>query len=219
MPLECCSSSPEFHGCDLTSVTSLLHDWNYNAELEASAAATVELYGNLFNSSFRIGERPMLRPQERTAAAVAAMRNQAVQCTGAALLHGDVHPGNAVLREHNGEHEAVLLDWGRARVGSPLEDVMSWLHSLGFWEPAARRIHDMLLIEYRRASGLSDGLTPAFRSAAWLAGACNGMAGALRYHLAIAADPRCDPETRWTSSLAAGDWLRIVRRADAIWRA
>jgi hypothetical protein len=206
------------HECAVGSVSPLICQWDYDDELSQSAASTVELYGSLFQSGVRIGERPMLRPLERIAAVVTAMRKQAVEVTGAALLHGDAHPGNAVLREKNGALEAVLLDWGRARSGSPLEDVMSWIHSLGFWEPSARRIHDTLLVEYRRACGFSDDLPSSFRSAAWLAGACNAMAGALRYHLSVVADPQNAPEVRWTSSLAAADWLRIARRADAIWR-
>jgi hypothetical protein len=40
-----------------------------------------------------------------------------------------------------------LIDWARARRGSPFEDVASWLHSLGCWEPEARRRHDSLLTD------------------------------------------------------------------------
>jgi hypothetical protein len=207
------------HRCDPGRLPRCFTDWNYDQELEHSARATVRLYRDLSRSGLRVGKRPMQRPLERVAACVIAMRRQAVRYTGAALLHGDVHPGNTVMRESNGVLRAILLDWARARRGSPLEDVMSWLHSLGFWEPNARRLHDSLLVYYRRACGLSDGLTPDFRAACWLAGACNAMAGALRYHLAIAADATRDPGTRWTSSNAAADWLRIIRRADAVWTA
>jgi hypothetical protein len=207
------------HRCDLAGLSEHLTGWNYDAELARSAAKTVELYGQMFNSGFRIGQRPMLRPLERVCNAVGAIRAQTIHFSGGlSLLHGDAHPGNVVMRDQNGNREAVLLDWGRARAGSPLEDVMSWLQSLGFWEPHARRIQDCLLRDYRRACGLDDSLTPAYRSACWLAGACNGMAGALRYHLTVAADAQRDPETRRVSSMAAADWLRIVRRADAVWR-
>jgi hypothetical protein len=96
---------------------------------------------------------------------------------------------------------------------------MSWLHSLGFWEPAARRSHDLLLVRYAGASGLAAGLSPDLRAACWIVGACNAMAGALRYHLATAADEERDPVERWKASCAAGDWLRIIRRADSVWRA
>jgi aminoglycoside phosphotransferase (APT) family kinase protein len=148
------------------------------------------------------------------------MRAGAARFTGGVLLHGDVHPGNAMVRTAaGGRPQAVLLDWGRARTGSPLEDVMSWLHSLGFWEPSARRIHDTLLTRYLHARGLTDGLSSDLRAACWIAGACNAMAGALRYHLAVAADEERDPVERWKSSNAAADWLRIIRRADTVWRA
>jgi aminoglycoside phosphotransferase (APT) family kinase protein len=207
------------HGCRCSETSALADEWNYDEELAESAISTVELYGRLFTGGLRVGGRPMLRPLERICSVVTAMRAQAAAFTDRSLLHGDVHPGNAMLRAREGRIEAVLLDWGRARTGSPLEDVMSWLHSLGFWEPSARRIHDSLLSRYRQARGLPDGLSPDFRAASWIAGACNAMAGALRYHLAVASDEERDPEDRWKSSHAAADWLRIVRRADAVWRA
>jgi hypothetical protein len=113
----------------------------------------------------------------------------------------------------------VLLDWGRARVGSPLEDVASWLQSLGFWEPEARRRHDTLLRRYLVARGLPRHLGPEVRDAYWLAAASNGLAGALRYHLAVI-DGWSQPTAarRAHSVRAAADWLRVIRRADAYWR-
>ena len=206
------------HEWDVCSFSPVISDWDYDAELACSAESTVELYRSLFRSGFRVWQRPMIRPLERVARSVTALRRQAMEFTGAALLHGDTHPGNAVIRDRNGALQAVLLDWGRARLGSPLEDIMSWVHSLGFWERNARQTHDTLLLEYRRAAGLSDSLPSSFRSVAWMAGACNAMAGALRYHLAVAADPNQDDGSRRTASAAAADWLRIVRRADAICR-
>ena len=50
-----------------------------------------------------------------------------------------------MVRKSGGQHEPVLIDWARARAGSPFEDVSSWLQSLGFWEPAVKRKHDTLL--------------------------------------------------------------------------
>lgn len=126
------------HDCDVTNLAPYLGGWDYDAELSRSAVTTVELYKRFSISNFRIGSRPKVRPHERVATAVFAMRKQAIQDTGAAVLHGDTHPGNAVLRESNGGTEVVLLDWGRARLGSPLGDVLSWLHSLRVWEPNAR---------------------------------------------------------------------------------
>lgn len=206
------------HSADWKQAPDAFQEWNYDSDLSESAASTVELYGQLFASGFRVWERPMAKPLERIAESIVAIRRQVVEFTGKALLHGDVHPGNAVVRRIDGTEQAVLLDWGRARLGSPLEDVMSWLHSLGLWEPVARRVHDSLLARYNIARGSSDKLTSDFRAACWLAGACNAMAGALRYHLAVASDSGCDPQARADSSRAAADWLRIVRRADAIRR-
>jgi hypothetical protein len=100
------------HDCDVTSLRPIRARWDYGAELSHSAVATVELYRRLFISDFRIGSRPMVRPLERVATAVVAMRKYAVQGTGAAVLHGDAHPGNAVLPEANRASKIVLLDWG-----------------------------------------------------------------------------------------------------------
>jgi aminoglycoside phosphotransferase (APT) family kinase protein len=138
---------------------------------------------------------------------------------GSAVIHGDAHPGNVVLQGVPGGPRAVLLDWGRARLGSPLEDVSSWLQSLGLWEPEARRRHDTLLRRYLTGRGLPDRLDRPLRDAYWLAGACNVLAGALRYHLAIAGGwGNPGPRTRAESVRAARDCLRVVRRADACWR-
>lgn len=64
---------------------------------------------------------------------------------GKVAIHGDVHTGNVLVRRHPGGAEPVLIDWGRARGGSPLEDLSAWLQSLGYWEPQARRRHDTLI--------------------------------------------------------------------------
>jgi aminoglycoside phosphotransferase (APT) family kinase protein len=205
------------HSVDRCSATPAFGAWDYESELCASAGSTVELYGRLFREGFRIGTRPMLRTLERVREALPEMRRAVTAETGATLLHGDAHPGNAIVRRLDNA-PPVLLDWGRARIGSPLEDVCSWLHSLGFWEPQARRLHDSLLAGYQAARGFPHSLSPSFRTLCWLAGASNAMAGALRYHLSVAADADRTGEQRWSSALAAGDWLRILRRADACWR-
>ena len=132
---------------------------------------------------------------------------------GTAVIHGDLHPGNAVLRRRRGE--VVLLDWGRTRLGSPLEDVSSWLLSLGGWEPEARRRHDTLFAGYLAARGWESRLTPPLRAAYWVAGASNALAGALLHHLTIATDPRVSPLRRGVAARAAFGWGRVLRRADA----
>jgi aminoglycoside phosphotransferase (APT) family kinase protein len=119
------------------------------------------------------------------------------------------------MRRRGSGCEPVLFDWGRARVGSPLEDVSSWLQVLGRWEPEAKRRHDTLLAHYLAARGLTASLTRSLRDAYWLAGASNALAGALLYHLATSVRPDISDQERWLARVAAADWLRVVRRADA----
>jgi hypothetical protein len=122
-----------------------------------------------------------------------------------------------ILRRHRGRDEPVLLDWGRARIGSPLEDVSSWLQSLGVWEPEARRRHDTLFGWYLAARGLDRRLGRDLRVAYWLAGASNALAGALSYHLSIMVERRVSPARLTNARTAALGWLRVLRRADACW--
>jgi aminoglycoside phosphotransferase (APT) family kinase protein len=137
--------------------------------------------------------------------------------SGAVLLHGDAHSGNVAIRKRGGSLQAVLFDWGRTRIGSPLEDVSSWLQSLGYWEWQARRRHDTLLQIYLAARGLNPVLTSELRELYWLAGASNALSGALGYHLSFVNENWC-AEVRAQHALAACDWMRIIRRADACWR-
>ena len=130
------------------------------------------------------------------------------------VLHGDVHPGNVLIRRGGGTERAVLIDWGRARFGSPLEDVSSWLQSLGFWEPEAKRRHDTLLGGYLSARGYAGTLSSELRARYWLAAASNGLAGALRYHLWAAQQARTRQAQRAAAN-AARDWVRVLRRAHA----
>jgi hypothetical protein len=199
-------------------LTPALDRWDYESELDDSAWITVDLYRRLFVTGFRAGSRPMIKPLERFCEALPEIRKRLRAFGGTSVLHGDVHPGNTVIHAAGLLPRAVFIDWGRARAGAPLEDVCSWLHSLGFWEPEARRVHDRLLKTYLHARGLDARLTPSLREACWLAGGCNAMAGALRYHLEVANDPLRPEEQRSTSVLAAADWLRIIRRADDVWR-
>jgi hypothetical protein len=192
-------------------------DWDYESELVQSASLTVELFAATVLAGVALGERPMLRALERMIGMLPSMR-VALKSWGTTLLHGDVHAGNAIVRRRGGEVSAVLVDWGRARLGSPLEDVSSWLQSAGFWEPEVRRRHDTLLRSYLRARQLSDHLSPELRELYWIAAACNAMAGALRYHLSVILDSARSDDEQFRSRGALRDWLRIVRRADACWR-
>jgi aminoglycoside phosphotransferase (APT) family kinase protein len=110
----------------------------------------------------------------------------------------------------------VLLDWGRARLGSPLEDVSCWLQSLGTWEPEARRRHDSLLASYLAARGLPPRLDRALRTAYWLAGASNALSGALLHHLSVLLDDAQPEAARWPAARSARDLVRVLRQADAV---
>ena len=131
----------------------------------------------------------------------------------ASVIHGDVHSGNVLLCSRAGDLVPVLLDWGRARLGSPLEDVSSWLQSLGFWEPRARQRHDTLLRAYLAERTLSWPPTAELRHAYWVAAASNGLAGAAEWHLLRATDPSLDDDERWRAAWALRDQLRVLRRA------
>jgi aminoglycoside phosphotransferase (APT) family kinase protein len=195
-------------------VTQHLPDWDYEAELVAEGHEAVELL-------WRARRNPLLeasrfaRPLSRIVEAVPAIRQQllAFQPFGRTLIHGDLHCGNVrVLPADHVGSPVVFIDWARTRIGSPLEDVSSWLQSLGFWEQVAKQRHDTLLCDYLDAGGYSRRLDADLRSAYWLAGACNALGGALTHWLRLA--------TRETGAAdravaLARDWLRIVRRADA----
>ena len=133
-------------------------------------------------------------------------------------IHGDLHPGNVILRRWETGVEPVFLDWARARQGSPLEDVNAWIQSLGHWEPQARRFYDTLLRTYLAAQGLEPVLDREFRRLYWVAGACNTLSGALRYYLVTIQQART-PTARARALALAQKWLRLLRRADESWRA
>lgn len=133
------------------------------------------------------------------------------------LVHGDVHSANVVFMQRS-RPRVVLLDWARVRCTSPLEDVSSWLQSLGLWEPEARRRHDSLLAAYLSGRGERARLGDDLRGAYWLAGASNVLAGAFAHHLAVALEQT--RAGRAASQIAAAwlpvhGWARVLRRADA----
>jgi aminoglycoside phosphotransferase (APT) family kinase protein len=136
---------------------------------------------------------------------------------GQTVIHGDVHPGNVILRGP-ADADVVLLDWARARIGSPLEDVASWLHSLACWEPEARRRHDTLMRIYLEARRTRLAFAPEVRALYWFASASNGLAGAIRYHLSVLSDDRRLPAARADSTRALRAWNRVVTGAAALLR-
>jgi Phosphotransferase enzyme family len=196
--------------------------WDYEFTLADQAALTLAA----FERAIRTPELSHLRKYgpslRRVVGSVPELRRELLdlQPFGRALLHGDVHSRNVVLRAKGGAEQAVFIDWGRARIGSPLEDVSSWLESLGCWEHEVRRRHDTLLRGYLVARGLPSTLERSLRDAYWLASVSNTLSGALHYHLLAAMDQtgRTQRE-RQTSVAAARAHLRVIRRADSLWRA
>ncbi|HEU4697875.1 MAG TPA: phosphotransferase [Gemmatimonadales bacterium] len=196
-----------------------LGGWDYDRELNATAARTVERLADVRRQTglrrFTAGHRWA----RRLTGALPALRRQLVGGgpLGCTLIHGDLHPGNVLLRRHRGREAAVLIDWGRARLGSPLEDLSCWLQSLAAWEPVARQRHDTLLAGYLTARGLSPRLGPELRAGYWLAGASNALSGALLYHVEVMLDASAGSAARVRAEYAAREWLRVLRRADAFW--
>lgn len=227
--------------CDVTFATAVLrrlaelhtleHDalleqartgWDYEAELRDRANQVLCRVERLACETRDPVVRLSLPALRRVVSSLDAMRSYLIGAgpLPPAVLHGDVHPGNVLIRRHAGKHEPVFLDWGRARVGSPLEDVSSWLQSLGFWEPAVKRKHDTLLRTYLEARGVH-GRHPSrsVRDAYWIAAASNCLAGALAYHVELADLEQPGSQGRGAAMAAAYDCLRMVRRADVCWAA
>jgi len=200
------------HSLPVNGLRRILSSQVVDRDMEASAAETAELY----HRTAPRGGRPMHRAIDRIAANIQCIRRHLTASSGVAVLHGDVHSGNVIVRPAASGLNAVLLDWGRARLGSPLEDVASWLQSLSYWEPVVRSKHDTLLAQYLRESGFA--INAEMRRLYWLAAGSNAMAGALRYHLAVSVDSARSRSLRRRSAMAVKDWMRIIRRADECWR-
>jgi hypothetical protein len=54
------------------------------------------------------------------------------------------------------------------------------------------------------------------RTLYWYAAASNGLAGAIRYHLAVLGDPKSTDPAQASSWVALRDWQRVIRRAAAL---
>lgn len=190
--------------------------WDYEGELAWSAVATVETVEQLPDDDSLRAIRRGLPAVRRMAEAAPRIRREIACWDGGSQvwIHGDLHPGNVLLRRTRGQSEPVLLDWARVRRGSRLEDLSSWVLSLTHWVPEARRRHDTLLRKYMEGSGGAGRLGGGFRDAYWLAGACNALAGALRYQIVVACESPSQVQ-RGKAMTAACRWMRTVRRADA----
>jgi hypothetical protein len=193
---------------------AILSDWNYEEELRASAASTLAFAAAARGAAGgRIWQR--FGDLKNVVAALPALRGGLLG-EDLAFIHGDMHPGNVLVRRRGQTAQVVLIDWARARLGSPLEDLASWLHSLGCWEPDARRRHDTLLHAYLEERGEPRELNPQFRSRYWYASACNGLSGAIRYHLSVLSNLACSADLRCHSLRALAEWERVIRRVAAI---
>jgi hypothetical protein len=207
-----CRELARFH--DSADLPRAPFSWNYEDQLIRSAQHTLDSAAAARNGS---GQKVWRRLGDlrRVVTALPGIRRRLLS-DGGAVIHGDMHPGNVIVREAADDLEVILIDWARARVGSPLEDIASWLHSLGCWEPQARRRHDTLMRAYLEARRAPRPFDSRVRADYWFASASNGLSGAIRYHLSVLADPMSSEAARENSHLASIAWQRVVRRAAAL---
>jgi hypothetical protein len=206
-----CRALARFHDCETLPRDTFA--WDYESELARSAHATLEFAREARDAS---GQRCWRRLGDlrRVVAALPRIRERLLSGR-TTVIHGDMHPGNVILPV--GDSRAVLMiDWARARLGSPLEDVASWLHSLGCWEPAARRRHDSLMRIYLDSRRMHQRFASDLRTDYWLASASNGLSGAIRYHVAVLSSVDGSEAARYDSGRALIAWTRVVRRAAAL---
>lgn len=206
-----CRALARLHDSEQLRENSLI-GWDYESHLAKSADETLAV---AITARDEAGVRYWRRIGDlrRVVTALPQIRSALLETT--TFIHGDVHSGNVIVRA--GESgEIAFIDWARARFGSPLEDVASWLHSLGCWEPEARRRHDTLLRAYLEARSAKQALTPKLRRAYWYASASNGLSGAIRYHLSVLTDPECASEMKTDSARVLNTWERIIRRVATI---
>lgn len=205
-----CQALARLHDSERFRENSLI-DWDYESDLAKSARETLAV---ALDARDEAGVRYWRRIGDlrRVIDALPKIRSALLEVT--TFIHGDVHPGNVILRESE-RGEIAFIDWARARLGSPLEDVASWLHSLGCWEPEARRRHDTLLRAYLDARSSTRELTRELRKAYWYASASNGLAGAIRYHLFVLMDGEFSSEAKSDSAHVLYSWERVIRRVAA----
>lgn len=208
-------SLAHFHESSTEQRAVGLPAWDYDAELQQSSVSTLEMLEMLRGvPELSPAIRRAIGPLRRIVLALPELREQLLLSPdfGCCFIHGDVHAGNVLMR--GSRAEPVFIDWARARAGSPLEDVSSWLQSLGHWEADARRQHDTLLASYLASRGREARIWQDLRAMYWVAGACNALAGALKYHCWVLAHANRVAERQQAARLARS-WLRTVIRADA----
>jgi hypothetical protein len=207
-----CRELAQLH--DAPGLSREVFSWNYDEELIRSAEDTLDVAATARNS---LGRRVWRRLGDlrRVVEALPRIRHRLLS-DGSTVIHGDMHPGNVILRPSEESMDVVLVDWARARIGSALEDVASWLHSLGCWEPQARKRHDTLMRAYLEARRVPCAFSSELRVDYWFASVSNGLSGAIRYHLAVSADPAAPSSAQVNSGVALIAWERVVRRAAAL---
>ena len=178
---------------------ALPHDvfvWDYEAALARSAESTLQLAQEARDPGGRRLWR-RLGDLRRVVAALPHVRRRLLSGE-TSVIHGDMHPGNVILR------------------GGANHDVASWLHSLGCWEPEARRRHDTLMRMYLDARRPRQVFSSSVRVDYWLASASNGVSGAIRHHLAVLSDKGAADTVRYDSQRALFAWERVLRRAASL---
>jgi aminoglycoside phosphotransferase (APT) family kinase protein len=207
-----CQALARLHDTEQWHPKTPLSDWDYESDLAKSAGETLDVALDARDEA-RVRHWRRIGDLRRVVSALPKMRSALLRAT--TFIHGDVHSRNVIVRATE-SGEIVFIDWARARFGSPLEDVASWLHSLGCWEPEARRRHDTLLRAYLEARSSKQRITTKLRTAYWYASASNGLSGAIRYHLLVLTDPECSGEMKTESARVLDTWQRIIRRVAAI---
>ena len=199
---------------DSTELPAETFSWDYERQLACSAEETLKVAMTARDAG---GRRYWKRigDLKRMVAGLPTLRAHLLSAERT-VIHGDMHPGNVIVRQANPRPDVVLIDWARARIGSPLEDLASWIHSLGCWEPEARRRHDTLMRAYLNARAFRRPLDARLRLRYWLASVSNGLSGSIRYHLAVLTDRESARPEVANSHQALATWQRIVRRSAAL---
>jgi hypothetical protein len=203
-----------FHASRVAA-TSVEH-WDYERELQAIAEYTLDRLRGFAARSGDAKVRAIVPTLRRFVANLPSARARLLSQPGlpATFIHGDVHPGNVLMTPDGTALRPVFVDWARARLGSPLEDVSSWIEWLRFWEPTAERTFDILLARYLSTRGLPSQSDRSLGRAYWTAAALNCCSGALSYHLERAEDPGLHPKQRGIARGAIHHCVNMLRNAD-----
>jgi hypothetical protein len=102
--------------------TALVPIWDYEAEQDGMATATLAALEGLRNHPDLAGLARSLPATRRMVAARSRLRGQLLQERPfqAQPIHGDVHSGNVLVRRREGAYRPIMLDWARARSDRPL---------------------------------------------------------------------------------------------------